>query len=168
MNNNIFRVIPLLSLFFAETIMAAPPGYVVKFPDQQNWKIGYEQKQGNSFIQEFVKSNESVQAWSEIVTVLYRPLPAKMSAEAVAKRTIDVFEKRCPSFKHSGISRNPTTVMFRWSDEGCGGWAAQEGVMHITTTENGVFNFQYAYLKNKVSPPVDEWIKRLSEAKVLP
>ncbi|GHU20162.1 hypothetical protein FACS189475_08610 [Betaproteobacteria bacterium] len=40
--------------------------------------------------------------------------------------------------------------------------------MRFIATENGVFNVQYAYLKNKASPRVDEWIKVLSEVKLVP
>ena len=168
MNNNIARVLSLLSLFFIEAVMAAPPGYVIQFPAQQNWKIGHEQRQGNSFIQEFVKSDESVQAWSEMVTISHMEQPTRTSVETVVTRTINGLKKGCPSFKHSVISNNSTTVIFRWSDDGCGGWPAQEGVMHIAATENGVFNFQYAYLKNKVSPSVDEWVNTISEVKIVP
>lgn len=168
MYNNMVRTISLLSLLFVKAVMAASPGYVIKLPDQQNWKIVHEQRQGNSFIQEFVKNNESIQAWSEMVTISHVEQSIKTSVETVVAQTINGLKKGCPSFRHSVISNNPTTVIFRWSDEGCGGWPAQEGVMHITATENGVFNFQYAYIKNKVSPLVDEWVKTLSEAKAVP
>ncbi|MDR2240998.1 MAG: hypothetical protein LBE33_11210 [Zoogloeaceae bacterium] len=168
MNNNIIRIIFLLSLFCAEAVMADPPSYAIKFPNQQNWKIGYEQKRGKSFIQEFVKNDESVQSWSEIMTIIYMEQPVRMNVETAVMRTIDGFEKGCPSFRHSVISENPTTIIFRWSDEGCGGWPAQEGVIRITAAENGAFSFQYAYLKNKASPHIDEWIQTLSDAKVIP
>lgn len=168
MNNNIVHATSLLSLFFVGTVMAAPPSYVIKFPDQQNWKVGHEQRQGNSFIQEFVKNNESIKAWSEMVTISHMEQPIKTSVETVTTQAINGLKNGCPSFRHSVISNNRTTVIFRWSDEGCAGWPAQEGIMHITATENGIFNFQYAYLKNKASPRVDEWLTILSEAKVIP
>ncbi len=162
-----FRISSLLALLYVTLATAAAPGYVLRFPDQQDWKLGHEQKQGDSFIQEFVKRHERVQAWSEMVTISHMKLATKVSADAVSKRTIDGLRKGCPSFNHSVLSSDLTHVIVRWSDEGCGGWPAQEGVMQFTSTDDGVFNFQYAYLKNKASPDFEGWVKIISEAKIL-
>lgn len=164
---NIFRMTSLVALFYVTTVIAAPPSYILQFPDQQAWKLGHQQKQGDSFLQEFVKSNESVQNWSEIVTISHMKQAAKVDANVVTQRTIDGLRKGCPSFKHSVVASDQTHVIFRWSDEGCGGWPAQEGVMRIISDGDGVFNFQYAYLKNKASPNFDSWVEIISEAKIV-
>jgi hypothetical protein len=168
MRKNYALMISLLSLFYVAAVMAAAPGYVIQLKDPQNWKIGHQQTKGNSFIQEFVRSNEDVNAWSEILTISHMEQPTKTSVETVVTRIINGLKNGCPSFRHSVLSSNQTEVMFRWSDEGCGNWPAQEGVMRIIATDNGVFNFQYAYIKSKASPSFDEWVKILSAAKVVP
>lgn len=167
MTKHAVRSFSLLALLYVTLATAAAPGYVLRFPDQQDWKLGHEQRQGDSFIQEFVKRHESVQAWSEIVTISRMKLATKASADTVTMRTIDGLRKGCPSFSHSVLASDLAHVIFRWSDEGCGGWPAQEGVMQITSTDDGVFNFQYAYLKNKASPDFEGWVKIISEAKAL-
>lgn len=157
----------LVALFYVTAAIAAPPSYMLQFPEQQTWKLGHQQKQGDSFLQEFIKSSESVQAWSEIVTISHMKQAAKPDVNVVTQRTIDGLRKGCPSLKHSVIASDQTHVIFRWSDEGCGGWSAQEGVMRIVSVGDGVFNFQYAYLKNKASPNFDGWIEIISEAKIV-
>lgn len=39
--------------------------------------------------------------------------------------------------------------------------------MRIVSVGDGVFNFQYAYLKNKASPNFDGWVEIISEAKIV-
>ena len=167
MSKNVFRITCLAALLYVTTAIAAAPGYVLRFPDQQGWKLGHQQTQGESFLHEFVKSNESVQAWTEMVTIWHMKQVAKTNADIVTKRTIDGLRKGCPSFNHSVIANDHSYVIFRWSHEGCCGWPAQEGVMQITSTGDGVFNFQYAYLKNNASPNFEDWVKIISDAKIV-
>lgn len=44
MATNIFRMASLVALFYVTAAIAAPPSYMLQFPDQQTWKLGHQQK----------------------------------------------------------------------------------------------------------------------------
>lgn len=166
MKTTLLRFTAIAALALAGTAHAAPPSYELTLPDQPAWAIGHQQVSGDAFLKEYVKDGETVKGWSELVTVMHMTPKVKVSAEAVAERSIAGLGKGCPSLKHTVLSSDPARVVFRWSDEGCGGWPAQEVVSHIVATDTGVMNFQYAYIKGKATPDFESWVTRIAGAKV--
>ncbi len=166
MKTTLRRFSALATLALVSTAHAAPPGYELNLPDQPAWSIGHQQVSGDAFIKEYVKEGETVKGWSELVTVMHMTPKNKTTAVDVAQRTIAGLGKDCPSFDYRVLISEPSRVIFQWSDDGCGGWPAQEVVSNIVTTETGVMNFQYAYFKGKANPNFESWVNRIAGAKV--
>ena len=161
------RTLSFILMFLANSVFAADsfPVWKMDFPENETWQTAFEQKRGPEYMVELTQGGEKIESWSQLVTQSYRILP-KAKFHALVDLTISGLRQGCPSLQTTFLKNEPYNVIFRWSDNGCGGFPAQEAIMRIDYIESGTINLQYAYYKGKANPNFDLWIKYLSDTEI--
>lgn len=118
----------------------------LELPDHDpRWEVGHTDSSGATFIVEYVRKGESVEDWSELVTVLFTAIP--LTPETFAPY-IDLLRhelgKNCWSFEWSEEHRTDTELVLDWRHRGCAPHPAQHVVARYFLADGGVYSLQYA------------------------
>lgn len=138
-------------------------------PDAQ-WSVGHEQYlKGKSAITEFVRPGETVQNWTELLTVFTFPPKYLLSPDITMKFLKAKIEKRCQNVVWNVIQREEKKVLFEWKITDCSAHPDQHEVALLIYGKWTVFKISYVEKVKELTPEVrDKWIKAFSEAKAVP
>lgn len=156
----IFAALAILAVVtFAASVHAAK---AVPVFDGRNWKLGWSQNQGSAVFEEYVLDGESVENWTELVTIQFMPgLNEKTNPdifEAANRRDLSAV---CPDIRWNSISQGEDR-MWEWSIQGCQGQPDQSEIARLVRTGEGYHMFHYAIKKSPM--PADKrevWIENL-------
>ncbi len=86
--------------------------------DDRVWKLGYTATQGDQTLWEYVLSGETVENWSELITVQSFTGSQGSTAPAEAMRRVrDATLHQCPDAMWNAIRESETEVLFEWREE---------------------------------------------------
>lgn len=156
------------SIAFKWIASAFSNGYPVKISLPVGWIVGhhaYDRQKGE--ILEFVRPGESVEDWSELITVQRMPTGCgHATPQATLEHVQSLREDTCPgATKWRLIESSDTSVTFEWQASACGGWTDQHEVSKIIyRPDTRVFLHyvvkQYSMPEQKRS----DWLERLNFA----
>lgn len=114
-------------------------------PDHDpGWEVGHSDSSGGSYIVEYVRKGESVEDWSELVTVLFTATPSTPQTFA---QSMDFLRhelgKNCRSFEWSETHRTDSELVVDWRHRGCAA-PAQHVVARFFLSDGGLYSLQYA------------------------
>lgn len=112
--------------------------------DDPRWEVAHTDSSGGSYIVEYVRKGESLEDWSELVTVLFTETPLTPQTFAPYMDLIrHELGKNCWSFEWSDIHRTDSELVVDWRHRGCAA-PAQHVVARFFLSDGGVYSLQYA------------------------
>ena len=141
--------------------------------DDRVWKLGHTAAQGDQTVWEYVLSGETVENWTELITVqsFTGSLGSTAPVEAL-RRVRDLTLHDCPDAMWSVIRESETEVLFEWREEGCQGPVDSDDQYGISRIIKGSLGLHIVSYGNKRQPHLpeterSEWIDRLSQAELI-
>ena len=132
--------------------------------DSRKWKLGWSAPPSASMLmQEFVLDGETVENWTELVTVQFFPGMQKIVSQEVfiAGQKLQLL-KLCPSLVWNNIRVSDRDSMYEWSVKGCSGIKDQSEIARVARTDEGIHVWHYAVKKEEIPIATrEEWIKNL-------
>ncbi len=144
--------------------------------EMKEWTIGNQTSDQNQRVTEFVRPNENIDNWTELLT-------SQIIRKSSNVEPIDVFvarihnedRKLCPEgFEQKVISRGQKTdteeasVIYEWEMKNCAPNADQHEVAKIIYGKFSIFRLAYVERTKKLSPEKrQKWINNLKEAKII-
>lgn len=134
----------------------------------EKWTLGWSQNQNGGLFEEYVLPGESVQNWSELVTIQFFPgLQDKTNPdiyEASIKRGL---VQVCPDIQWESIEQQDGSRLWGWSIQNCPGQPDQSELAQLVRTRMGFHVVHYAIKKSPM--PADKrrlWEGRLGAVKI--
>lgn len=136
--------------------------------DKRSWELGWNQNKDDSVFEEYVLKGESVDNWSELVTIQSFPGMQKNTNLDVFEGTMKVkLSTVCPSIKWVPISQTDNERIWKWTIEGCPGQPDQSELAMAKKTKEAIHLWHYAIKKSPFPKGVEEvWLKNLKSIKI--
>jgi hypothetical protein len=166
-------LIILVILLSGTAAFAANPWFPYDSPDLtfdgRPWKVGFENAAEEGFIREFVLEGQTVENWSELVTVQLFLMDNKVKPETFSNRAKQLIQKTCPNCVWNELSRTSTSMIYEWSVRACKGQPDQSELARVIIGRDGVYVLHYAV--KKVPMPASNrkfWLDSLGKVKIDP
>ena len=131
--------------------------------DERSWKLGWSQNQDGAVYEEYVLEGESVEAWSELVTIQFFPGLQKNTSPDVYEASVKAsLTSTCPSIQWESIYQTKDDRMWKWSIKGCPGQEDQSEIARLKQTSKGFHLWHYAIKQAPLQPDKEKtWVKKL-------
>jgi len=143
-------------------------GYPIPISLEPGWKVGHHARDpSKGEILEFVRTNESIDSWTELVTVQRMPPswggPTPQTTLSHLKTTR---EQSCPgTTTWNTIESNNDRVIYEWRSYPCSGWPSQHEIAKIVYQPNARFIIHYAAKEYRMSDEIrSDWLQRLAQS----
>lgn len=156
----------------SSTILSAAGEVRLDLPtDNKNqWKIGYEAAAGGAAIVEFVSNGETVEDWSQLLTVQYFSNQAlgntPISPQDFAEEIRLISEQKFENIEWNVIKKSPNDIVYEWIlPKGFEENPPQDEIVKILKTSSGLFRI--AYTKKVASLTPEErtrWTEFITQA----
>ena len=133
-----------------------------------HWEPGYTQEiRGKYRIVEFVPKGESVEDWSELITI-QTFANTSGSPEAFINQLKTLREKKCPgSTIWSVIAKDERSMLYEWKAKPCAGWPDQHEISRILYGKWNRWRIAYTAKVQEISTEKrNMWIRSLSKATI--
>ena len=113
--------------------------------DKRAWSVGYDARDAEQHLTEYVVSPETVESWSELIThqVVADPTHG-MELAKLASRMKSGFSQDCRKFKWKILKKSKSSLLYEWSHAGCSAYPPQYEVSLLSTCDEGVCRWAYA------------------------
>lgn len=176
-----FKLIFLFFLvLFASSALGQAERDYLQFSLLQGWKVGHhaESKRLKTFITEYVRLDEDIKNWTELITIQCFPMGTKaVSPEYELEQLKAYRESKCPGTgKWNVIKRDKSGILYETRIKTCPAIPSPPGVdwseeYQIKKIIHGKYNrFHIFYTVKGNSIPDDkraQWIKIIGEARVI-
>ena len=158
-------------LLTGHTALAQIGNEQVMFPAKdwlENWKVGLSQrKRGRNYLLKFVLKGQTIASSKQVFTIFnLRKIASTPDPEAMMNKLKAQIEKRCSQLRWDVIERQEDSILYEWR---CSPFRHQHEIVKIIYTQSSVWRITFMSKVLNPSPEDrDEWITRLSEAKVMP
>lgn len=131
--------------------------------DSRRWQLGSQSADGEQSIREYILQDETVEAWSELVTSYYHQ--GNLAPKAIFESIKSQLSKNCSSLRVSIIEESATSILFEWRHEGCGGFPPQHEIKRIAKNSSGVLFLAYVAKTEQLSEERKKsWVSILRNA----
>lgn len=135
--------------------------------DQRNWKIGYQASNARESIVEYVLPGETVQTWTELITIQRFPgMSTKVTPALLFQRMKSSMQQRCRQAEWKIIRKSKNAVLYHWRTTGCANIKDQHEIAKLQRNRTGLYRF--AYVSKKVPLSRDQfrlWRRLLGNAR---
>ena len=143
--------------------------YVTPVFDNRSWELGFSQNQGEVIFEEYVLVGESVENWSELVSIQFFPGLQKTTNpdifEAAMHRDLVLI---CPSVEWVSIYQSADERIWEWNIVNCQGQPAQSEIARLKVTDKGFHVWHYAIKEAPMSLEKKEtWLENLKKIQVV-
>ena len=135
--------------------------------DGKPWKKVSQQADRATTLTEFVRPEESLASWHEMLTMQSfergsaGPASAADAQSALRARMLE----RCPGATWEALRQDSASVLYEWRIVGCAGQDDQHEVARIIDSPRTRMRVAYTYRGGVMPDSVREgWVKRLGEA----
>lgn len=144
--------------------------------EPKEWTVGHHASDQNQHITEFVRPNENIDNWTELLTSqVIRKSPNAEPIDVFVAHINDEHRKLCPgNFKQKVIERSQkedteeASIIYEWEMKDCAPNADQHEVAKIIYGKFSIFRLAYVERTKKLSPEKrQKWINNLKEAKII-
>lgn len=136
--------------------------------DGREWVLGYQNQEDQGIINEFVLKGESVENWSELMTVqsFWGDRYKDVTPAIFYDKFVKLLKNQVPGVQVKLIEQDPNSVIFEWWMQGND---PQHEWVRVLKDTNGYYVLHYATKKlDQVSKQGPIWTKLLKEARVVP
>lgn len=136
--------------------------------DDRSWKLGWSQNQDAAIYEEYVVNGESVENWSELVTIQFFPgLQTQTHPEIFEANQQASLSSVCPEVKWESLSQSEDERIWKWSIKGCPGQPDQSEIARLKKTDGGFHLWHYA-IKKSPMPSENEtlWLEKLKAIQI--
>jgi hypothetical protein len=112
--------------------------------DGRSWKQGYQKDVGTQAIIEYVLPGETVDGWTELVSVVTYPGAQQTSLAAIAGNFRDKLLKECPDALWRILNESQDQVLHEFETKGCHGWDDQHEIAKLMKGTSAIFRVSYA------------------------
>lgn len=138
------------------------------------WKVAhrYDNGKGN-FVIEYIPSGETLENWSEMITVQYFSYAflksGPSSAGQFANKIRLTIEKQYNNVNWKVLDKTPESITVEWKfPHGVGGHPPEYDIMKMVTTDKGLHQISYATRVTKMDPEQRlKWIDFIKGANVV-
>jgi Protein of unknown function (DUF2846) len=134
--------------------------------DQRTWHLGSMELPGVQQPKEFVLPGETVDNWTELVTVQLMPgFQERATAESSGLEFKQKLLTPCPKAAWTVLQEGKTDFTYEWQTTGCKGWDNQYEVSRIIAGKTAMHRI--AYTNRKLPIPEDkrrQWIDLIGKA----
>jgi hypothetical protein len=178
MNRLLKNVIPLCVLVFGWGITidraSAQQEFLMGGFDPKEWKIGHQTKDQNQIIVEFVRPNEKIESWTELLTMqIIRKPRSPEPIEDLVPKMHQATSKRCPKMMWNVINRQFASateeagMLYEWAIKDCPPDADQHEIVRVVYGRFNIFRLAYvAKTPELAAEKREQWIKELSASKI--
>lgn len=156
---------------FPETFMSAAVVTIEKDSisfnfDKSRWRNGYAQRNSSSAILEFVTGNETVENWSELVTIQYlKGIQEKISPEGFANMSKKHEESKMGQYvKFTILEISDNDALFEWQVEGYPGISDEHTITRVIKGKDHMILLHYAGRPHINEENRNIWIAQLKNA----
>lgn len=128
--------------------------------DGRVWSIGYQAKNYQCSIIEYVLDKETVNNWTELVTVQAFPgLQNNTTLQSFMMKTRENLKSQCPDLNWKVLSKKENDAIYEWSIKNCPTDEDQHEIARIISGEYGIYVIHYVTKKMPISTKVrKKWI----------
>jgi tetratricopeptide (TPR) repeat protein len=124
--------------------------------DNRKWVLGYQGSIDTASLMEYVIEGETVENWSELVTVASQK---QTTPEEFMKTTKERIARLCPTIEWKVLSKSDKEIMYECMITNCPGQDNQHEIARIISGENGIHRMHYVTKKVPItSEKREEWI----------
>jgi len=143
--------------------------------DTKEWKIGNQSKNQNQIVVEFVRLDEKIDSWTELLTmqVIRKPRSPEPLDDLVVKMHQETL-KRCQSKTWNVINRQFSSateeagMLYEWAIKDCPPDADQHEIARVVYGRFNIFRLAYVAKTSELAAEKREkWIKELSASKIV-
>jgi hypothetical protein len=136
--------------------------------DARTWRLGSMDLPGVQQPKEYVLPGETVDNWTELVTVQSMPgYQERTTAEGTALEFKEKILKGCPKATFTVLQEGKTDFTVEWQTTGCKGWDNQYEISRFITGKTAMY--RVVYTNRKLPIPEDkrrQWIDLIGKASV--
>lgn len=142
------------------------------FPkDDRDWQQGHSDGEGNRFLLEYVLPGETVQDWSELVSVQVLSnasldLSAAGFVESIAAAH-QAAAPRCADVRHEILESGPTEVLFRQALSKCAPLRDEYSVRKVIRGPRSLTEVSYARTSDFDAVELTKWTEIVSRARIM-
>ena len=164
-----FTVVLIFTAIFVYTVTIFAAERALPVFDDRSWKLGWSQNKDGGVFEEYILDGETVENWSELVTIQFFPGLNK-------KINIDIFEASqkteltsiCPSIKWESISQSDDERIWKWTISGDPGQPDQSEIARLKRTEEGFHLWHYAIKRSPIPSEKEKvWLENLKSIKMI-
>ncbi len=155
----------LVSVLFMASCATIQLEAIVMPVQLENWKVGHAKDiSGSGNIVEFVHQDESINKWSELITIQFM----EGNLESVVRfmeQSKEQIQLKCPDTDWSILDKGKNAVLYEWSINDCPAHPDQHEISKLFRGNDGLHRI--AFTKKTGELDVIEkrlWIDRLSQA----
>ena len=161
------KTLALCILFFSMAVSFSMQCYAEDIAlklDNREWELGYNAENNQEGIQEYVLKGETVNNWSELITVqAFFGLQKKTTPEQFMDSMIKRLKEISPNLASRVIRKGDKEVIFDWEVKNTPGQADQYEIDRVISGSEAIWHLHYATKKLPVSSDKrSEWIDLLS------
>jgi len=113
--------------------------------DGRSWKQGYQRDAGTQAIIEYVLPGETVDGWTELVSVVTFPgAQETKSLAGIVGNFKDKLLKECPAALWRILNESQDEVLHEFETKGCHGWDDQHEIAKLMKGRSAIFRVSYA------------------------
>ncbi len=154
----ILLLVPFFNCYAAEK---ATPVF-----DNREWKLGAsDTSRPGGVFDEYVLSTETIDNWSELVTIQFFPgLNESTNLDVFEGASKEGLTRICPNIKWNSLYNAQSERMWSWTSTGCQGQPDQSEMVRAVKTKTGIHLFHYATKRSPIPAEIEKiWIECLKK-----
>jgi hypothetical protein len=162
----IFSFVLLFLLSFREKVLADPNPSAQITLDGKEWKLRFKDKNSHGEILEYVTNNESVDKWTELVSLqkFKFKLPKEVTLLALVEKEVANLKAKGYQYTSTMIESTTQEVIVEFRVDSPAAVQQDEIQRIIKTPDDELVVFHYAIRKNTITPEERiKWVNALKE-----
>lgn len=137
--------------------------------DGRSWELGWSQNKEGMVYQEYVLDGETVENWSELVTIQFFPgLNNNTNPDVFEASQKAHMSLVCPSINWESLYQSENERIWKWSITGCQGQPDQSEIAMLKRTDEGFHVWHYAIKKSPIPSEKEQaWLEKLKAIEVI-
>ncbi len=164
--------IKLLIFTFLLTSCVSVPLETVSFKtpgEGPKWKVGHARDHGfgKGNIKEYVRLNESIKNWSELITVQFIE-GSQATPSQTMQQLKEIMIKRCPNTTWVVISEEKKSITYEWKISSCSNADTQHEIAKLIQGNDGIHRISYVAKTSEINTKMrEEILKVFAEAQLM-